>query len=107
MRGEDPRYYNTSRPSKGSPPHARGRQRRWTFVVADGGITPACAGKTDADGNLREQFSDHPRMRGEDHHGVNVPGDEKGSPPHARGRRKSPSGHLETHRITPACAGKT
>ena len=46
-------------------------------------------------------------MRGEDHHGVNVPGDEKGSPPHARGRLAHEVVEEIGQRITPACAGKT
>ena len=45
MRGE--KRKNGKRPQKrrGSPPHARGKAPGWSELPADGGITPACAGK--------------------------------------------------------------
>ncbi len=46
-------------------------------------------------------------MRGEDHPLGTVTSPEKGSPPHARGRRLPSSQMGGVRRITPACAGKT
>ena len=71
------------------------------------GITPACAGKTPARSRQGCRKADHPRMRGEDD---GDGGDYliiHGSPPHARGRRRSFGRRVAASGITPACAGKT
>ena len=47
MRGEDRRIARGTTPTQGSPPHARGRRRRPLRGRHAGGITPACAGKTE------------------------------------------------------------
>ena len=51
------------------------------------GITPACAGNTEAFGGAAVKVEDHPRMRGE--HAKNYLKEigYQGSPPHARGTR--------------------
>ena len=107
MRGEDhvaPRFKETV---QGSPPHARGRRRRTRGDFKPWGITPACAGKTQASGDAYGFDADHPRMRGEDPPLRRRPRQVKGSPPHARGRPIQRRSNLRSLRITPACAGKT
>ena len=107
MRGEDASPWLSRRPSRGSPPHARGRQlsnlNQRVFVR----ITPACAGKTADFVNELRQLKDHPRMRGEDPTKKTRWTTMKGSPPHARGRHTRNTVRRGCRRITPACAGKT
>ena len=66
MRGEDGNYAEYLTTSDGSPPHARGRLHQPSAASPAEGITPACAGKTDAYLGLKHIGGDHPRMRGED-----------------------------------------
>ena len=93
----------------------------------EGGITPACAGKTRAADVVCMGLKDHPRMRGEDCLILQWNQFKGGSPPHARGRlikamnpgnikritphaRGRPAVYVRAtfvDRITPACAGKT
>ena len=90
----------------GSPPHVRGKDAFVLGNMADGGITPACAGKSRFRGRCGHGDGDHPRMCGE----KSVIGSRNdtatGSPPHVRGkeRRKGRGSHEKG--ITPACAGK-
>ena len=107
MRGEDGMCRPRTGTQSGSPPHARGRQFFFERVLADVGITPACAGKTSCSTRSISPGSDHPRMRGEDIMEQTRDFHGKGSPPHARGRRASYPARYSTLRITPACAGKT
>ena len=71
------------------------------------GITPACAGKTNHESIRTHLGPDHPRMRGEDFFAEESIVPHAGSPPHARGRRKTATYRQKMLRITPACAGKT
>ena len=107
MRGEDadPRYPFPV--ILGSPPHARGRQALVTTTDLFVGITPACAGKTQAPSDAHRFDADHPRMRGEDFSYSPIQKDHQGSPPHARGRHPGMRDAHFNKRITPACAGKT
>ena len=107
MRGEDAAAGAASRPSGGSPPHARGRHQLRPAIHTRCRITPACAGKTARGRLLHTSRADHPRMRGEDAAGVLSAVADTGSPPHARGRRPRCGGQRFQTRITPACAGKT
>ena len=107
MRGEDSHLRPNSLPIHGSPPHARGRPFDETLVLGERRITPACAGKTGVRPDKHHRWTDHPRMRGEDHPGGTVTSPAKGSPPHARGRLLSVCFGSWLSRITPACAGKT
>ena len=70
-------------------------------------ITPACAGKTYWQARQRWDKPDHPRMRGEDGGNMLNAMVYGGSPPHARGRHRSPTVRKAAAWITPACAGKT
>ena len=107
MRGEDSPDESTAQYRTGSPPHARGRPAFAGYFVALEGITPACAGKTRLIEITKELESDHPRMRGEDVDPITVGFMQWGSPPHARGRRRSHNRRVHAVGITPACAGKT
>ena len=66
MRGEDMLPVPKFRRMYGSPPHARGRLLNLGVCRGDGGITPACAGKTRNADWTAANLGDHPRMRGED-----------------------------------------
>ena len=66
MRGEDPAAPLLMTVAEGSPPHARGRLPAFGTVKPAVGITPACAGKTQAESPGYVLGADHPRMRGED-----------------------------------------
>mgnify|MGYP001639887470 CR=1 FL=1 len=107
MRGEDGGILMLHHMVLGSPPHARGRQKKVTAKVRRNRITPACAGKT-ATGTVRiPTVADHPRMRGEDARVGKTSRRHIGSPPHARGRQRSGDPGERAGGITPACAGKT
>ena len=107
MRGEDSVARQDGPHACGSPPHARGRpvHRRGGALVCR--ITPACAGKTQAESLGYVLGADHPRMRGEDELDDSGNRSDGGSPPHARGRLFQHHLPKCEHRITPACAGKT
>ena len=107
MRGEDNLFKDLGLPSRGSPPHARGRPRCPDDEIRCHGITPACAGKTIAASLSERPPGDHPRMRGEDLSIAPETTWRIGSPPHARGRRRPARRNHPRARITPACAGKT
>ena len=91
----------------GSPPRVRGKHD-WIYTgYKNGGITPACAGKTVVPASPNFCCKDHPRVCGENAVG-NVPrDDEPGSPPRVRGKLLLKVRLLSSKRITPACAGKT
>ena len=107
MRGEDDAHTVAARPATGSPPHARGRRTATEIAEVTGGITPACAGKTENIASHAASPPDHPRMRGEDPLGHEASLKSSGSPPHARGRPVCKRDENCAARITPACAGKT
>ena len=91
----------------GSPPHTRGRPRRFVSLVRITRFTPAHAGKTDRRLNHCQAVSVHPRTRGEDEKGGFHAVAASGSPPHTRGRPEQPLPERPLHRFTPAHAGKT
>ena len=107
MRGEDSPMKSSRKLDSGSPPHARGRRENARPFGQWAGITPACAGKTPRPSRRVGERQDHPRMRGEDKNGSRGYRYYAGSPPHARGRRRTSFARPTTSRITPACAGKT
>ena len=107
MRGEDLCLMLFRMPRAGSPPHARGRRAVEHDRRVDGGITPACAGKTFRTTAPPPAAPDHPRMRGEDEYTLLNSTMGAGSPPHARGRRVHAAQLDDGGGITPACAGKT
>ncbi len=92
---------------KGSPPLAR-EKRKTTVIRNDGArITPACAGKTNANYHCRMPAKDHPRLRGKNTRLICRSSRTRGSPPLAREKRIKKRNIYSILRITPACAGKT
>ena len=86
MRGEKFSARSNSAARQGSPPHARGKALPMFRGAMKCGITPACAGKSNAlidSGNI-----------------------DRGSPPHARGKVCFRFAERAKPGITPACAGK-
>ena len=90
----------------GSPPRGRGK-----VDDPEGGdlvhrITPAWAGKRDADKNVPSTQKDHPRVGGEKHCTDRKCTCKKGSPPRGRGKAMRVVQSSRCLRITPAWAGK-
>ena len=107
MRGEYRGLTLESKGKKGSPPHARGIPTKEEPEKVATGITPACAGNTKGNQQLKSQERDHPRMRGEYCDPTGIICKCWGSPPHARG---IPCAFVQFDfkaGITPACAGNT
>ena len=75
---------------KGSPPHTRGKAADLGKKLADKGITPAHAGKSDGEDIFTGCKGDHPRTRGEKIHLQYLPLLSQGSPPHTRGKVNIP-----------------
>ena len=69
-------------------------------------ITPAYAGKSSAQVNVKAVKEDHPRVCGEKDLGGLALTVVKGSPPRMRGKAYDPEGRARRRRITPAYAGK-
>ena len=107
MRGEKSSPVSNMICSKGSPPHARGKDIVWQEFDQDERITPACAGKSICYKYRSIYSRDHPRMRGEKRWKYMEVKAELGSPPHARGKVVVLATVIATIGITPACAGKS
>ena len=93
--------------STGSPPRMRGKQGRNSLSLAEGGITPADAGKTILPHHLLSCLQDHPRGCGENASAHLLVWSRIGSPPRMRGKLPSCCSPFVKFRITPADAGKT
>ncbi len=107
MRGAHHQDQVLRRPSRGSPPHARGPPRVCYDKRKCCGITPACAGPTLRFDFCRLGGRDHPRMRGAHFFTSGFCILMIGSPPHARGPHSTIVLITGLFRITPACAGPT
>ena len=94
-------------PWLGSPPRVRGKLLVTSYLGLDVRITPACAGKTQDNHDMRTLWADHPRVCGENPAArASVPCS-GGSPPRVRGKHRALYLPINYARITPACAGKT
>ena len=91
----------------GSPPRVRGKVSAGKILLHDGGITPACAGKSLARSCLPGCLRDHPRACGEKFWALVRAVMALGSPPRMRGKERCGSGYRAPAGITPACAGKS
>ena len=91
----------------GSPPLARGILPDRAGQAISPGITPACAGNTLKFTDFITLYEDHPRLRGEYQETGEKYYRYEGSPPLARGIRKSVCIPVCFNGITPACAGNT
>ena len=98
-------WYN--RGKRGSPPRVRGKLSLTIRLLTIVRITPACAGKTMKEIARISVNEDHPRVCGENCGEDYFIGLGQGSPPRVRGKHVPGLHFLLTHRITPACAGKT
>ena len=85
MRGEYTLKQLITERRMGSPPLARGIPTYNQTKRVKRGITPACAGNTDADASTYNQRRDHPRLRGEYFMVASSNSNFIGSPPLARG----------------------
>ena len=91
----------------GSPPRVREKPFLNVSDGRNGGITPACAGKTN-DFLDREQLTrDHPRVCGKNANKRLTSECNSGSPPRVREKLGNVIKSAGSSRITPACAGKT
>ena len=107
MRGEYTLQVVPRKSLSGSPPHARGIRFSKLKYFRIFGITPACAGNTNARFCRRGNGWDHPRMRGESSAISSALPEALGSPPHARGIHSPDFRDEQRTGITPACAGNT
>jgi len=107
LRGEYERERLNELFDKGSPPLARGIRISPHSKSASNRITPACAGNTPFRRRAGLLCWDHPRLRGE--YTLSPPRRSAvlGSPPLARGIRRTLSETAAKTGITPACAGNT
>ena len=91
----------------GSPPRMRGKHLGHDCNQAEGGITPADAGKTLRIVLSRRSLQDHPRGCGENRLLKGLFFRLTGSPPRMRGKRLFREPFKAEAGITPADAGKT
>ena len=106
MCGEKQRLYPNIRLSLGSPPRVRGKDLSLCKSIIHGGITPACAGKSNRQTPFRVLNWDHPRVCGEKGVPQMMKEPVRGSPPRVRGKAALSGSRSQDGRITPACAGK-
>ena len=91
----------------GSPPHRRGKARVQRQDGPGVGITPAQAGKRHTGRRCRGLGWDHPRAGGEKVYRPTADPNNRGSPPHGRGKAERAAGRHRPAGITPAWAGKS
>ena len=91
---------------KGLPPRVRGKVDQPHNILVQGGITPACAGKSAERHLVAIACQDHPRVCGEKLSPVFADLQYGGSPPRVRGKVQPYTQLYMCNRITPACAGK-
>ena len=105
--GEKSKFYQMAMENKGSPPRVRGKDVFGIFGNVGGGITPACAGKSQRRGFQGFSRKDHPRVCGEKSTSMSMINCGWGSPPRVRGKGYHEETKISNIRITPACAGKS
>ena len=91
----------------GSPPRVRGEAHILDDLAGQGGITPACAGRSGQPAISIRYTGDHPRVCGEKLVAGQYSGYLRGSPPRVRGEGGGKSKMPTGQRITPACAGRS
>jgi len=92
---------------RGSPPRVRGTAPLVPLVVADDGITPACAGNSGRRRYIFRAAADHPRVCGEQFFTSARKVAMLGSPPRVRGTARLQPPLCLPAGITPACAGNS
>ena len=91
----------------GSSPRVRGKPSRSLFITLLPGLIPACAGKTRSSEPPRGATGAHPRVCGENKELEFYEPAQLGSSPRVRGKPCLRRPGRRTHRLIPACAGKT
>ena len=91
----------------GSSPRVRGKLPDVTENVFNGGLIPACAGKTGLQFVVHFVPTAHPRVCGENLEWLEGVTDMPGSSPRVRGKPGARRRGLRIRRLIPACAGKT
>ena len=104
--GEKTRSAFASHRAAGSPPRVRGKAPAGNQQNRQGGITPACAGKSPVPSRRTLPRRDHPRVCGEKYPLLMSSSSIAGSPPRVRGKDVDAFGSVCRLGITPACAGK-
>ena len=89
-----------------SPPRVWGKVRLMGSALPVTGITPACAGKSNAGLQMPVVARDHPRVCGEKSAFTITGTCDPGSPPRMRGKGRFLPGDALRVGITPAYAGK-
>ena len=87
-------------------PRVQGKDGNEGLHLRDGGITPACAGKSLPRSPATRAAQDHPRVCGEKMISLTSWLSKLGSPPRVRGKAWEECRACECPGITPACAGK-
>ena len=105
--GEKRRYRNITCAGRGSPPHMRGKDFLAFCQNSHQRITPAYAGKSPGCPFMGGGVQDHPRICGEKKRPRTNKSQQKGSPPHMRGKDPDARPPQRIKRITPAYAGKS
>ena len=105
--GEKAAFSSSALLGAGSPPRVRGKASALSLLVAQRGITPACAGKSIFGIATRHALKDHPRVCGEKGNQPLPLFATIGSPPRVRGKVYTSAMKAYFNRITPACAGKS
>ena len=93
--------------NQGSPPRVREKLAKIAPLSVNGGITPACAGKTELRLSVASWAEDHPRVCGKNKFQRSDISFRLGSPPRVREKLVSCGSNSSVLGITPACAGKT
>ena len=91
----------------GSSPRVRGKRDEYGIALADSGLIPACAGKTERSSRRFRRRWAHPRVCGENISPLSLSGANPGSSPRVRGKHGNEKAHGVLTGLIPACAGKT
>ena len=105
--GENRASWKRRRRCSGSSPRVRGKLDAWNDTAEDGGLIPACAGKTHRRSRRTRSSWAHPRVCGENESTPATSPIPDGSSPRVRGKRARSARPGSTGRLIPACAGKT
>ena len=105
--GEKERLSRCASWAEGSPPRMRGKAVWKDVKRAEGGITPAYAGKRSSYHNVWLMAKDHPRVCGEKAAAGRAVLGPVGSPPRMRGKGLDAGNVRVVAGITPAYAGKS
>ena len=93
--------------ARGSSPRVRGKPQGPADEKAEGGLIPACAGKTASPTLARSIGQAHPRVCGENDGARCEVVEAEGSSPRVRGKRDLLRKQRRHSGLIPACAGKT